>query len=42
MAWQDFGKIGLPGALGVSHWVLVPIFWAATIGLFVVFEKNGL
>ena len=42
MAWQDFGKISLPGALGISHWVFVPIFWAATIGLFVVFEKNGL
>ena len=42
MAWQDFGKISLPGALGISRWVLVPIFWAATIGLFVVFEKNGL
>lgn len=42
MAWQDFGKISLPGTLGISHWVLVPIFWVATIGLFLVFEKNGL
>ena len=37
-----YGKISLPGALGISRWVLVPIFWAATIGLFVVFEKKGL
>ena len=42
MAWQDFGKISIQGALGISHWVMVPIFWAATIGLFFLFEKNGL
>lgn len=42
MAWKDFGKIGLQDALGISHWVLVPIFWAAVIGLFFLFEKKGL
>ncbi|HHN48437.1 MAG TPA: YeeE/YedE family protein [Bacteroidales bacterium] len=42
MTWKDFGKIGLQDAFSVSHWVLVPIFWAAVIGLFFLFEKKGL
>ena len=40
LAWKDFGKIGLPEALGVSPWVVIPIFWAGTIALFVWFEKR--
>jgi hypothetical protein len=42
VAWQDFGKIGMQDALGISHWVIIPIFWAAVIGLFFLFEKKGL
>lgn len=42
LAWKDFGKVGLPGVLGISHWVIVPIFWAGTIALFVWFEKKKL
>jgi hypothetical protein len=42
MSWQDFGKIGLPEALGVSPWLLIPLLWAAVISLFVWFEKKGL
>jgi uncharacterized protein len=42
LAWKDFGKIGLPEALGVSPWVIIPFFWAGTISLFFWFEKKGL
>lgn len=42
LAWKDFGKIGLPDVLGVSPWVIIPLFWAGTIGLFVWFEKRNL
>jgi len=42
LAWKDFGKIGLPETLGVSQWVIIPIFWAGTIALFFWFEKKGL
>ena len=42
LAWKDFGKIALPETLGVSHWVVVPIFGAGTALLFVWFEKQGL
>ena len=42
LAWQDFGKIGLPEALGVSQWYLVALFWLVTIGLFYFFEMKRL
>ncbi|BBO92834.1 DUF6691 family protein [Desulfosarcina ovata] len=38
----DFGKITLPQVLGVSHWVVIPIF-AIVVGFFFwLFEKKGL
>jgi uncharacterized protein len=42
LAWKDFGKIGLPEALGVSSWVIIPFFWAGTISLFFWFERKGI
>ena len=42
LAWKDFGKIALPETLGVSHWIVVPVFAAGTVSLFVWFEKKGL
>jgi uncharacterized protein len=42
IAWKDFGKIGLPEALGLSPWIIIPFFWAGTIFLFFWFEKKGL
>jgi uncharacterized membrane protein YedE/YeeE len=40
LAWKDFGKIGLPAAVGISHWIVIPIFWAVVIALFFWFEKK--
>ena len=42
IAWNDFGKISLPEALGLSHWIVAAIFWAACLLLFYFFEKIGL
>jgi uncharacterized membrane protein YedE/YeeE len=42
LTWGDFGKITLPGVLGVSHWVVIPVFLLAGIALFSIFEKKGL
>ncbi|MFT5701719.1 MAG: putative membrane protein YedE/YeeE [Desulforhopalus sp.] len=42
LTWKDFGKIGLPGALGLSQWVIVPIFWVGIIVLCFWFEKKKL
>jgi len=41
LAWKDFGKIGLPEALGVSPWVVIPVFWGMVIAVFAVFEKRN-
>ncbi|MBN1442573.1 MAG: YeeE/YedE family protein [Planctomycetes bacterium] len=40
LAWKDFGKIGLPDALGISRWIIIPVFWAITLLLFFWFEKK--
>ncbi len=42
LAWKDFGKIGVPQALGVSPWIVIAVFWAVTLGMFYVFEKKKL
>jgi uncharacterized protein len=42
LAWKDFGKIGLPDALGISPWVIITCFWIGIVSLFFWFEKKGL
>jgi uncharacterized membrane protein YedE/YeeE len=42
LAWKDFGKISLPESLHISHWVVIPVFCAGTLGLFAWFEKKQL
>ena len=42
LAWKDFGQIGLPDALGVSAWIIIPMFWAVVLFLFRWFERKGL
>jgi len=42
LTWGDFGKITLPTALGINHWIVIVILGAAFIGLFRWFEKKGL
>jgi len=39
---KDFGKIGLPESLGVSPWIVVPLFWIGVVSLFFLFEKKGI
>lgn len=40
--WGDYGKITIPGLLGVNHWVIIPLFILAVIFLFRWLEKKGL
>jgi uncharacterized protein len=40
--WGDLGKITLPQVLGVSHWVIIPLFIAGALLLFRWLEKNNL
>ncbi|SHO52572.1 YeeE/YedE thiosulfate transporter family protein [Desulfopila aestuarii] len=42
LSWKDFGKIGLPEVIDVSHWIIVPIFWSGILALFFWFEKKRL
>jgi hypothetical protein len=42
LTWGDIGKITLPGILGINHWIVVPVFVLAGVGLFYWFEKKNL
>lgn len=42
LTWGNLGKITIPQILGVSHWVIIPVFVIGGILLFWWFEKKGL
>lgn len=42
LTWGDFGKITLPGVLGINHWIVIVALVVAFIALFRWFEKKGL
>ncbi|MBU3599385.1 YeeE/YedE family protein [Polynucleobacter sp. 30F-ANTBAC] len=42
LSWSDFGKLGLPEALGVNHWVVAVVFTIITLVIFRWFEKKGI
>lgn len=42
LVWKDFGKIGLPETLHISHWTIIPVFWVGVVVLFLWFEKKKL
>ncbi|MDD5557831.1 MAG: YeeE/YedE thiosulfate transporter family protein [bacterium] len=42
LAWGDFGRRTLPAVLGVSPWLLIPLFIFGSLLLFRWFERKGL
>ncbi|OKY74086.1 MAG: YeeE/YedE family protein [Desulfobulbaceae bacterium DB1] len=42
LTWGDFGKITLPQALGINHWIIIPLCIAGGIVLFRWFEAKKL
>ncbi|MDT8389234.1 MAG: DUF6691 family protein [Lentisphaeria bacterium] len=40
--WGELGKITIPTALGVSPWLVIPVFIAGVVVLFFWFEKKSL
>jgi len=42
LTWGNFGRITLPGVLGINHWIVIVILVAVFIVLFRWFEKKGL
>lgn len=42
LTWGNYGKITIPQALGVNHWIVIIPFVILTVLLFKWFEKKGL
>ncbi len=42
LTWGVLGKLTLPQVLGVSQWIVIPVFIACVLLLFVWFEKKNL
>lgn len=42
LTWGDLGKRTLPEVLGISHWLVIPVFVIAGVTLFLWFERKGL
>ena len=40
LAVGDYGKITLPQVLGISPWIVIPLFILVVLGLFAFFEKK--
>ncbi len=40
--WGNLGRITLPQVLGVSHWIVIPVFVIGALLLFRWLEKKGL
>ncbi|MEW6261279.1 MAG: DUF6691 family protein [Thermodesulfobacteriota bacterium] len=40
--WGNLGRITLPNVLGVSHWIIIPVFVIGSLVLFRWLEKRGL
>jgi len=42
LQWGVYGKITIPEALGVNHWIIISIFVIGSLALFWWFEKKKL
>ncbi len=42
LKWGNYGKITLPGIIGVNHWIVIAAFVLGGVLLFSWFEKKGL
>jgi len=42
LTWGDLGKVTLAEVLGLSPWVIIPVFAVVALALFTWFEKKGL
>jgi len=42
LTWGDLGKLTVPEVLGVSPWVIIPVFAVVAVALFTWFERKGL
>ena len=42
LTWGDLGKITIPQAIGVNHWIIILLFVIGGLLLFRLFEKKEL
>ena len=42
LTWGDFGKITLPGILGINHWIIILVAVVSGLLLFKLIERKGL
>jgi uncharacterized membrane protein YedE/YeeE len=42
LTWGNFGKVTLPGVLGINHWIVIAVLCVVFVGLFGWFEKKRL
>jgi hypothetical protein len=42
LAWGNYGKITIPGILGINHWIVIVVVVVCGLFLFRWFEKKGL
>ncbi|MDD3847353.1 MAG: YeeE/YedE thiosulfate transporter family protein [Syntrophorhabdaceae bacterium] len=42
LTWGNYGKITIPGILGINHWIVIVIMVILGILMFRFFEKKGL
>lgn len=42
VSWGNYGKITLPGIIGINHWIIIVVFWLLVIILFRWFEKKNI
>ncbi len=42
LTWGDYGKITLPGVLGVNHWIIIAMILIGSLGLFRWLHRKGL
>jgi hypothetical protein len=40
--WGDLGKLTIPQAIGISHWIVIPIIWAVLLLPLAALEKKKL
>ena len=41
LSWGNYGRLTLPQLFQVNHWLIIAGFWAAALGLFAFFRKQG-
>ena len=40
ITWGSYGKISIPGVLGINHWIIIVVFIVIVVFLFKWFEKK--